>query len=372
MRRAKRNSGFLHTRATDSHKRYSRTLTALTLFLMSCAITGRVHAAADSQNESTPVFHVEQRSAEAVLKADKPWESHCVSGATVIREGSLWRMWYGAYDGQYKRDDDSSLCYAESNDGVHWSKPDLGIVEYHGNKNNNLLLYGRQIGGFAFSCVFIDESKDANEKYKMIWQKLNEEKQAWWVYGAVSADGKKWTLLPEPISPKNSDTTTACIPDGDKYRLYTRVWQGGDFKGARAVGYTESDHFGSFPDPIEIFSHDAQDPAELQFYSNAATKLADRLYVMLPAAFYTQQQKVESHLAWSRDGIHFTRQGREPIVGIGTTFDSKGVYVMPGVVQGDKPNSWWMYYTGTSLEHDIDPKEVKYDGGIGRFLLVLD
>lgn len=322
--------------------------------------------------QPAPAFHIEQRTDRAVLTADKPWESYCVASATVLREGNLWRMWYGAYDQSYKRDDDSSLCYAESNDGLHWSKPSLGLVEYGGNTNNNLLLYGPRLGGFAFSCVFVDAAGNANEKYKMIWQKFNEEKQAWWVYGAVSPDGLKWTLSNDPISPKNSDTTVACIPDNGIYRLYTRVWQGGDFKGARAVGYAESTRFGGFPDPVEIFSHDAQDPEGMQFYSNAATKLKDRLYVMLPAAFYTRQQQVKSHLAWSSDGVRFTRCGREPLVGLGASFDSMGVYVMPGAIPGDAPNTWWMFYAGTDLEHDIKPQDVKYGGGIGRFLLVLE
>ena len=335
-------------------------------------VAAPARAADADKPDRAPVFHIQERSEQALLRADKPWESHCVSTATVIRQGDRWRMWYAAYDDDYKRDDDSSLCYAESADAIHWTKPELALVEYKGNKNNNILIHGPQIGGFAFSSVFLDEAKDAGHKYKMIWQRFNAQKSAWWVYGGVSSDGMQWSLLSEPISPKNSDTTTACIPDGGKYRLYTRVWQGGDFQGARAVGYTESDHFGGFPDPVEIFSHDNQDPEGMQFYSNAATKLAEHLYVMLPAAFYTKEQTVRSHLAWSRDGVHFTRYGREPVVDIGATFDSMGVYVMPGATPGDAPNSWWMYYTGTSMEHDANPDDVKFDGGIGRFLLVME
>jgi uncharacterized protein YfaP (DUF2135 family) len=181
-----------------------------------------------------------------------------------------------------------------------------------------------------------------------------------------------WTLLPEPLCRKNSDTTTPCIPDEGTYRLYTRIWQGGDFRGARAVGYTESDHFGDFPAPVEILSHDAQDPEGMQFYSNAATKLADRLYVMFPAAFYTRNQTVRSHLAWSRDGVHFTRYGREPVVDLGPILGTKGVYVAPRATPGDEPNTWWFYYGGTNVEHDSNPADVKYDGGLGRFLLVVE
>lgn len=323
------------------------------------------------KSERTPVFHIRNRTVEPLLQAEKPWESYCMAVGTVLREGSRWRMWYSAYDRNYKRDDDAYLCYAESPDGSHWTRPDLGIVEYQGNKHNNILISGTQAGGFSFSCVFPDEGKDPAGKYKMIWHRFKPQ-NAWWVYGGTSPDGLHWSLLPAPLMRKNSDTTTPCIPDGGKYRLYTRVWQGGDFRGARAVGYTESDHFGDFPEPVEILSHDAKDPEGMQFYSNAATKLRDGLYIMFPAAFYTKSQRVRGHLAWSRDAVHFTRYGREPVVDLGTKFGTKGVYVAPRATPGDEPNTWWFYYSGTNVEHDSNPKDINFDGGVGRFLLVLE
>ncbi|MCE5269318.1 MAG: hypothetical protein LLG00_15685 [Planctomycetaceae bacterium] len=328
-------------------------------------------APANAAEPATPTFTIRERTTDPLLRSDKPWENFSISYPTVIREGNRWRMWYGAYDRSYKRDDDACLCYAESPDGVHWSKPDLGLVEYHGVKHNNILISGPQIGGFAFSAVFLDKGKPAAEKYKMIWQRLDPTKQAWWVYGAISPDGIHWSLLPKPLSAKNSDTQTVCIPEGRRYRLYTRLWDRGNFRGNRLVGYTESDRFGGFPNPIEIFRHDSQDPAGMQFYTSAATKLGDHFYVMLPAAFYTKNQTVRSHLAWSRDGVHFTRYGRQPVVDIGNSFDRMGVYVAAGATPGDAPNTWWFYYFGTKLEHDVKPADVKSEGGIGRFLLVV-
>ncbi|HQE82019.1 MAG TPA: hypothetical protein PLM14_03400 [Candidatus Hydrogenedentes bacterium] len=339
--------------------------------LVASAEPGPGSAPENGVEDRAPVFHIRERTVEPLLWADKPWEDYCVNGGTVLREGERWRMWYGAYDRNYKRDDDAYLCYAESPDGVHWTKPVLGLVEYGGNKNNNILLSGPQAGGFAFSYVFVDEGKSAAEKYKMIWQRFHEGEQAWQVFGATSADGMQWALIPKPLSPRNSDTTTTCIPDGGAYRLYTRIWRGG-WGGVRVVGYTESDHFGDFPDPVEILSHDERDPEGMQFYSNAATKLGDRFYVMFPAAFYTRNQTVRSHLAWSADGVHFTRYGREPVVDLGTKFDTKGVYVGPGAVPGDAPNTWWFYYLGTNTEHDANPADIHSENGVGRFLLAVE
>jgi hypothetical protein len=350
-------------------------VTGILVFLETMMISceGPSHSTEAGKTSGTPKFEIRERSTEPLLRADKPWESEQVLGITVIREGTLWRMWYASYDKDKKRDDDEYFCYAESPDGVHWTKPDLGLVEYGGNKHNNILISGPQ-SKVAANYVFVDEGKGTDQKYKLIYIKFNEkEAEPWWVYGGTSADGIHWSLMPKPLCPKNSDTQTTCIPDGDKYRLYTRIWRGGlNATGIRTIGYTESDHFGDFPDPVEIFGPDERDPKGMDFYTNAATKLTDRLYVMFPTAFYSKDQTLRSHLAWSRDGVHFTRYGREPVVNIGPKFDKMGAYVMPGAVPGDTPNSWWFYYFGTNDAHDYSILAGGYNGGVGRFLLVVE
>jgi hypothetical protein len=278
-------------------------------------------------------------------------------------------MWYGAYDRDHKRDDDSRMCYAESPDGIHWTKPELNLVAFRGSKKNNILISGPLIGGFAFSSVFVDWKAPRQERYKLIFSLCNQqERTQWWVYGGVSGDGIHWRLLPEPLSMKNSDTQIACIPEKNGYRLYTRIWRGG-WTGVRTVGYTESPTFGDFPTPREIFSHDAQDPAGLQFYSPGTSKLSDRLYVLVPAGFHTREQIVNAYLAWSRDGTNFTRVGHEPVVDVGPGFDSRSIYPSPGAIAGKKKGTWWIYYLGDNVKHDAPFKPTNYFGGIGRFLL---
>jgi hypothetical protein len=38
------------------------------------------------------------------------------------------------------------ICYATSSDGISWTKPSLGIVDYGGNTNNNIVLDKRGAG----------------------------------------------------------------------------------------------------------------------------------------------------------------------------------------------------------------------------------
>jgi len=49
------------------------------------------------------------------------------------------------------------VCYAESNDGIGWKRPKLGLVEFKGTKNNNIIL--SEFGTHNFTPF-----KDANPK----------------------------------------------------------------------------------------------------------------------------------------------------------------------------------------------------------------
>jgi hypothetical protein len=359
-------------------KLYNMTTTGLwtraTLLLCAvilCFCTHLTHQPALGKTIDTPKFEIQQRTIKPLLQADKPWEANGISGCTVLRDGTRWRMWYCAWRPDVKRDNDSFFCYAESADGLHWTKPDLGLTEYAGSTNNNIIFSCSQINGLP-NYIFIDTHSGPSRQYKMIVTRFNEQKQAWWIYGGTSADGIHWAILPEPLCPQNSDTQTACIPEANKYRLYTRMWTGilWSAPGKRLVGYTQSDHFGDFPNPRAILSPDDQYPQDMDFYSNAAAKLSDNLYVMFPGGFYRTDQTIHAYLAWSCDGAHFTRYGRTPVIDLGRDFDSGMLLVSPCAIPADKPNTWWIYYYGTARRHNQSLAQTHY-AGIGRFLLVV-
>jgi hypothetical protein len=327
-----------------------------------------------------PKFTISQRTTAPLLKAERPYEDVELNSTVVLRIKGQWRMWYEAYDHTSRADNDSYLCIATSRDGVHWERPNLGLVEYGGNKNNNILIDGRKAGGMHAATVFLDQQAPAKERFKMVFARgevlTSGEREpgrgfGYYVHGATSPDGIHWQLIPEPLFRKNSDTQSVCFRDGNLYRLYVRMWTGGHFKGKREVGYSESPTFGNFPNPVPILAPDAQDPEDLQFYNSAATKLKKHLYVMFPSGFYTGNQTVRPHLAVSRDGKTFERVGRDVAVPLGAegSFDSKSIYVHPGAIPGDQPNTYWFYYGGYDIGHDGKPK---YSGGYGRFLLTVE
>ena len=67
------------------------------------------------------------------------------STESVIKVGDKFRMWYlGMIQREVEKGQAPGwwrpMCYAESTDGVHWTKPELGLVEFNGNKKNNICL----------------------------------------------------------------------------------------------------------------------------------------------------------------------------------------------------------------------------------------
>jgi hypothetical protein len=70
---------------------------------------------------------------------------HALLYGTVMHDGKKFRMWYlGMMQRKIEKYQAPGwwrpMCYAESTDGVHWTKPELNLVELNGNKKNNICL----------------------------------------------------------------------------------------------------------------------------------------------------------------------------------------------------------------------------------------
>ena len=70
------------------------------------------------------------RPAEKAVTLDRPWEKSINNGVSVIKDESRFLLYYSA---------GNRLAVAESQNGVHWNKPRLGLIEFDGDRNNNLV-----------------------------------------------------------------------------------------------------------------------------------------------------------------------------------------------------------------------------------------
>ena len=219
----------------------------------------------------------EPHPANPVIHADRPWEGDAAfvdTGLVIFDEGEgLFRAWYqgGAC---YGPDDRSCMCYALSEDGVHWEKPVLGQVEFEGGSDNNIALLADCM--MHDPAVIIDHKEtDPERRYKAVWWggRRDPGQPDGWLLGhcvGFSPDGVRWTEHPgNPVWPGDAEVGTPF----DISRRSGRVvmYSSADGHGMRVVGRTESDDFVDWDLPPDlVFGYDEEDEPGTEFGGLAA------------------------------------------------------------------------------------------------------
>ena len=145
------------------------------------------------------------------IEPDRPWEqgTSTLGYITVIEDDGLYRMFYkGAMMRDLPSQEDEAfgiadiiICYAESSDGIHWEKPDLGIHEFRGSRENNIVWKGRGSHGFA---PFVDTRPGCppDERYKAVGtSKTDVEPRpdgTKYLFVFSSPDGLHWDQMEGP------------------------------------------------------------------------------------------------------------------------------------------------------------------------------
>ena len=82
------------------------------------------------------------------LRFAQPWEGILALHVTILQDGDLYRMYYRGWgvDASRRENEEGQTmpvtCYAESQDGIHWDRPELGLCEWCGSTANNINLTG--------------------------------------------------------------------------------------------------------------------------------------------------------------------------------------------------------------------------------------
>jgi hypothetical protein len=93
---------------------------------------------------------------ELAIVCDQPWERRAPGPTSVLFDGERYRMYYRGMPAVDRPP--NFTCYAESPDGKTWTKPEVGLWEYDGSKQNNIVWPTRP-GGHNLA-VFIDANPD--------------------------------------------------------------------------------------------------------------------------------------------------------------------------------------------------------------------
>ena len=185
-------------------------------------------------------LHVPRDAGKAFV-LDRPWEG--LGGyPTVIHYGGKFQLFYRGKTGMTNAGNpDETTCYAESSDGIRWSRPNLGLFEVHGTRKNNVILdktFAPVCHNFA---PFVDTRPGvaADQRYKALggtfpveWRK---EPDSGGLMALVSPDGIHWKYLAtKPVIDKslhparNCDTCQSSVfwsQHEQCYVCYVRVWK---------------------------------------------------------------------------------------------------------------------------------------------------
>ena len=249
---------------------------------------------------------------EVAIVHDAPWEGNTCYYHTVFRDGDRYRMYYrGAHHGARSSHPEASghqvVCYAESGDGITWIKPNLGLHEFQGSKENNIIWTG--IGHHNFA-PFRDQNPEcpAESRYKAIGSGKGG------LYVFHSADGIHWSLLHDKavITKGAFDSQNLAFYDVERGR-YVDFHRGFE-RGRRAIMTCVSDDFLNWSEP-EFVSYD--DDLDQHLYTNqiSAYPRAPHLFLSFPKRF-VPSRNLTMHpgsgasdilLMSSRDGKTFHR-----------------------------------------------------------------
>ena len=309
-----------------------------------------------------------------VLVADRPWEGGLsLESGTVLydAEQGIFRMWYNALSSREKPDVVESLCYATSPDGVAWEKPNLGLVEFQGSRDNNILLMGSN----WYHCVLRDDSDpDPARRYKLAyWQTRDRNRCGIWV--AFSTDGIHWVLHPSnPVVPCSATGDTFSVmqdPTSGDYYLYNKS----RIRPPRKVSRMVSNDFVHWKNDQLVLEPDELDQSDTEFYSMAVFPYGSQ-YLGFLRVFHTYSQLMDVQLASSRDGVNWDRSARRRVflpLGFmrneygGRSFDSGMNSALAPAIKDEK---LWIYYPGFANLHNAPALD--HYGKIGLAKLRLD
>lgn len=303
---------------------------------------------------------------------DKPWEVRIDNGYPNViydPQEKLYRCFYTLFiedmdcfgvpreerasrDYVPRADRVTGLAYAQSRDGIHWEKPELNRVSWHGNTNNNLLFkYAHGTG------VMLDlHETDPKRRYKMVTKMDFPEKENHMAV-SYSPDGIHWED-PIPWPKYNPQADSHNLPVWSEkencYLLFSRIWR----DGIRITTISRSKDFLNWSKPEECIRGQG---FENQIYAMPVFTWGD-YYLGLASMFHEGERDAEdfdlvdleltygvnsSKFDFAAFGQHVIPRGKGKYPD--GEYDCGCIYASPPVITPD--GEMWIYYMGGNGRH---------------------
>ena len=337
-------------------------------------------------------LRVEQAGrSEPLLEATESWENRSVAPLFIWKTDEGFKILYSARYG---------TCLATSDDGYKWTRPELGEVEFEGSTANNLLADG--IAGA--SGVFIDPHGPPEERFKamggdMAWydpatcQPLEGDEaqkrydaqeyggdsyagpraEIWGrMLGWTSPDGLRWQPLPEMLGnrPVNGGISARWDEVTQQYFCYQQImgYEAEVMNGIgtasieeettrRTIAFSCTKDFRTWPAPKLILAPDAQDDLDIDFYGANYFPYPERtdLHAMIVPVFHRANDNMDTQLAFSRDGLFWSRPERSAAFTVGEPGSGSecGTHTWRNGLVELPDGKWAVPHTGTSTLHNV-------------------
>ena len=210
-------------------------------------------------NAKLALGSVKKHTANPLFVADKPWEpryDNMYPNVIFDAEEQLYKCWYCPfivderttmtppakrnpnsthYMSAKPNKRDEAILYATSKDGIHWEKPELGLVEFGGNKRNNIVVRGPSGAG-----VYKDlHENNPARRYKAFYA----AQVGYMQLIRFSPDGQNWgpeIRCPEIAIQSDCHANMVWSPELQKYVGIVRHYDRFPVVGNRKIARTES------------------------------------------------------------------------------------------------------------------------------------
>ncbi|MES2596583.1 MAG: hypothetical protein V4662_14655 [Verrucomicrobiota bacterium] len=294
------------------------------------------------------------RPEEISLTFDHPWESNFSAAyMTVLKDGGTYRLYYRGGTKEAStiiKAGTEVTCYAESQDGKTWVKPKLGLVEFEGNKENNIILGPTKLRSSVNFTAMLDDRPGipAAERYKGVGSGNGREEG---LLRFISPDGIHWKVYSEEIIFEgyklDSLNVVSWLPAEQCYAIYMRGWSEGGTPGKpkpreayRTIARAVSKDFKTWSEPVRMqFSGEEK---QRNLYSNATMPYfrAPHILIAMPHRMISEEVVPRAELEAYKTEIRAIANSIGDVMLMstrdGTTYDRTFMeaFVRPGMERG--------------------------------------
>ena len=340
----------------------------------------------ERRNIAWRVEPAEEDPNNPLVEPKYPWDSACVflHGSVMVDPfDKLWKAWYlskplgGVTSSRI-------LTYAESEDGVRWTRPELDIALHEGKTKSNILLDLDSGGLCQHPSIIVHPDAEPDWRYEMYLLRYPEKEgprsivrgfplpegktaSTSGVYRYHSADGKRWQAW-EKLSLETRDSILVHQLADGTYRSYYKgilpVPPGGlvpydvSVGDCRIVVIRTSEDGSNWSGYEPVITPDWMDPQDTQFME-LDTVPERGGYIGMLAVYHLLTQTIDIQFAASRDGKHWWRPDRRPCVPLNKLGEYGGGMIWPLQSPIHHDGRLYFYYAGCEgLHHDFMTTEL--------------